>query len=118
MIPPRPLGTRDEVAKFLRVTTKTLDNWRRAGEGPPWHRLGEGRDASVRYFWDEVEAWVRGPKGEPPAEEPDPDRSRYVTGVAALAASLKETRVEPSFGLRACNVRHTGPCSAEAHCAA
>jgi predicted DNA-binding transcriptional regulator AlpA len=68
----RPMATREDVAQYLGVTTKTLDDWRRAGVGPPSFRPG-GR--FVRYFWDDVETWVRGQPDrfdEPTGEHPGP----------------------------------------------
>lgn len=87
----RPMATREEVAEFLRVTVRTLDNWRRAGEGPPWHRLGSGRDSSVRYFWDEVEAWVREPKDYTKPGEEGP--AITLTGEEALDALRELDRI-------------------------
>lgn len=51
--------TISEAAQLLRVTTLTLANWRNAGTGPPWIRLGPRtvryRHASLVAYLDELE---------------------------------------------------------------
>lgn len=42
-------------AEYLRVTTKTLANWRYLGSGPPYIQYGDGR---VLYDEAETEAWL------------------------------------------------------------
>jgi hypothetical protein len=44
------MGTPAEVAGVLRVSVKTLSNWRWRGVGPAWVKAGH----SVRYQWSEV----------------------------------------------------------------
>lgn len=83
---PRPMGTREDVAQYIGVTTKTLDEWRRAGTGPPAYRPG-GR--FVRYFWDEVIDWVKAQPDDPaePTGEYPADRfSRELDGWEARMA--------------------------------
>lgn len=46
----------EEVADRIRVSMKTLRNWRSNGGGPPWTRIG-GR--LVRYPEEEFNAWAR-----------------------------------------------------------
>lgn len=46
--------TEKEVAKRLKVTTRTLQNWRRAGHAPKAIKLGE---RTVRYRLEDVEAY-------------------------------------------------------------
>lgn len=50
----RPLAEREEVASYLRVPPKTLDQWRWKQTGPRWSRVGR----HVRYRWSDVEAWL------------------------------------------------------------
>jgi predicted DNA-binding transcriptional regulator AlpA len=64
--PPRPLATREEVAGYLGITTKALDQWRRQGKGPKAYSIGR----AVRYRWDEVEQWVVD-QGDPLLDEPE-----------------------------------------------
>jgi predicted DNA-binding transcriptional regulator AlpA len=56
-----------DVAVLLGVPISTLANWRCAGHGPPYLRVGK----YVRYRLADVEAWiasrVRDPEGVTPA---------------------------------------------------
>lgn len=47
--------TTAELAEFLRIPAKTLKNWRAAGQGPPYLKIGRG----VRYARRDVLAWQR-----------------------------------------------------------
>jgi excisionase family DNA binding protein len=49
------LLSRPEVAKLLRMSTKTLDRLVAAGEGPPVTRIG-GR---VLFRQDQLDAWIK-----------------------------------------------------------
>ncbi|GJL85431.1 MAG: hypothetical protein DHS20C02_12060 [Micavibrio sp.] len=46
--------TEVEVAECLSLSRKTLQRWRKSGEGPPFIRIGR----SIRYPADELEAWL------------------------------------------------------------
>jgi excisionase family DNA binding protein len=59
---PDELLTTDEVASHLKVSAKTVRNWRHAGDGPPARKLR----GVVRYVRAEVDAWV--------ASRPEHDR--------------------------------------------
>jgi len=48
--------SRVELAKVLHVSTKTLDRWRRTGEGPRFITLPGG---AIRYRWADVERWLQ-----------------------------------------------------------
>lgn len=50
----RPLATRAEVADYLRVPLRTLEQWACKGRGPAYTRVGR----HVRYRWEDVEAWL------------------------------------------------------------
>lgn len=52
---PSPFMTVDEAAHFLKLTRKTLDNFRWAGGGPKYRKHG-GR---VLYHRDELDSWSR-----------------------------------------------------------
>ncbi len=43
--PPKAWLTPDETADYLSVSPRTLENWRRAGDGPPHFKAGH----LVRY---------------------------------------------------------------------
>lgn len=45
-----------ELSELLGLPTATLANWRSAGKGPPYLRLGR----HVRYVQAEVDHWVAG----------------------------------------------------------
>lgn len=61
---PRPLADAKTVAEYLRVSTRTLYNWRRAGTGPKFTKVGR----EYRYDWTDVEQYAKGePANTPPA---------------------------------------------------
>lgn len=43
-----------EAAAFLRVAQGTLQQWRAAGKGPPFHRLGR----TIRYDREALRMWL------------------------------------------------------------
>lgn len=54
----------EQASLITSIPKRTLDNWRgkhaqRQGKGPPFIKLGEGRNALVRYQRKDLEAWVR-----------------------------------------------------------
>lgn len=49
--------TSEELAKRWRMSPKTLVNWRLAGKGPKYLKLGEGRNTKVIYPLVLVEAY-------------------------------------------------------------
>lgn len=53
-----PLATTDEVAKFLAIEPKTLNNWASRGEGPTYVKIGGAR----RYDMADIRAWVEARK--------------------------------------------------------
>lgn len=57
------LLTPDTLAETLGVSTKTLDRWRRGGEGPAFVQVG----ASVRYRDTDVDAWIAANRTDPAA---------------------------------------------------
>ncbi|WP_414463289.1 helix-turn-helix transcriptional regulator [Hyphomicrobium sp. DY-1] len=48
-----------EVAEMLRISDRTLENWRMAKRGPNAIRLGKGGRAKVIYSLDEVLRWLK-----------------------------------------------------------
>jgi predicted DNA-binding transcriptional regulator AlpA len=59
---PEPLVSPKVVSSFLGgIAEQTLANWRSAGTGPPYHKLG----GQVRYRITEVAAWVESQKRIP-----------------------------------------------------
>ena len=50
----QPLATPEEVAAYLRIDPKTLENWRGQRKGPRFRRVGR----FPRYRWSDVEAWL------------------------------------------------------------
>ncbi|MBV2357811.1 helix-turn-helix domain-containing protein [Streptomyces sp. J2-1] len=47
------------MAEELGVSPQTLANWRWAGSGPRYTKLGDGRTARVRYRRADVDAWLK-----------------------------------------------------------
>lgn len=49
-----PLMTSDDLADYLGVPKKTLEQWRYLGKGPAYAKVGK----HVRYRRSDVDAWV------------------------------------------------------------
>ncbi len=45
-----------DAAPYVGRSQETLRHWRVAGEGPPFLKVGRGRN-SVRYFIKDLDAW-------------------------------------------------------------
>ena len=54
--------TTAELAQRWRMHPGTLSNWRSAGRGPRWVKVGEGTKAKVLYRLVDVEAFERDAK--------------------------------------------------------
>ena len=54
MVGRRPLATSLEVAAYLQVSQRTLDDWAYRGGGPEFSRVGQQR----RYRWEDVERYL------------------------------------------------------------
>jgi len=52
------LMTPAELAPVLRITKRTLENWRLRNWGPPYIRLGTGAHHNIVYDWHAVDAWL------------------------------------------------------------
>lgn len=52
------LLTPAELAKTLRLSVRTLENWRLRGWGPPYIRFGTSSHHKVVYDWHAVEEWL------------------------------------------------------------
>lgn len=52
----QPLATSEEVADYLNVSVRTLDDWAHRGVGPEYSRVGRHR----RYRWSDVDKHVDG----------------------------------------------------------
>lgn len=50
----RSLATPQQVAEFLALPERTLQQWRYLGTGPTYVKVGR----HVRYDWAGIEAWV------------------------------------------------------------
>jgi len=57
------LLTKRETAALLRISLNTLNLWicRRK---IPFMKLGKGKNAPVRFSWEEVETWLKNIRGE------------------------------------------------------
>jgi len=49
------LMTEVDVARFMDISVRTLQQWRSRGRGPPWHKLGP---KTVRYIRSELISWI------------------------------------------------------------
>lgn len=54
VLPLRGWLTTRQLACRLSFSTRTLERWRAAGTGPPWHRVGR----HIRYDLAEVDQWI------------------------------------------------------------
>lgn len=56
----RPLGSTEQVASYLQVSPRTLDDWAYRGTGPHFSKVGKHR----RYRWSDVEKWLESQSSE------------------------------------------------------
>ncbi len=52
------LLTNDQAASLLSLKPTTLEIWRIRSKGPPFIKLGEAKQAPVRYLRSEVMNWL------------------------------------------------------------
>lgn len=52
LVPPRP------TARLLGISENTLANWRVAGTGPPYVKLGNSRTSAIRYRRSDIKAFI------------------------------------------------------------
>jgi excisionase family DNA binding protein len=55
----RNLATSEEVAEYLAIPARTLDEWAHRGTGPAYRRVGKYR----RYRWSDVDRWFDKQRG-------------------------------------------------------
>lgn len=48
----------EQEADRTSFSKKTFENWRVRGEGPPYIKVGSGRNARVLYDPEEVDKWL------------------------------------------------------------
>lgn len=48
-------ATPAEIAQYLAISRRTLDNWAYLGKGPDYIKIDGG---ARRYKWSEVQAWL------------------------------------------------------------
>ena len=51
--PPSPFLTTQEAAKYLRISTRTMENWRWSNDGPEYRKHG----GTVVYHVDDLNAF-------------------------------------------------------------
>jgi excisionase family DNA binding protein len=49
-----PLATSAEVAAYLRVSERTVEDWAYRGGGPQFSRVGQQR----RYRWEDIDRYL------------------------------------------------------------
>lgn len=47
-----------EAAAILGLKVATLTQWRFAGTGPVWHRIGGARKGAIRYSIADLQAYI------------------------------------------------------------
>jgi len=50
--------TKKEMSSLLKVSINTINYWI-CERKVPFLKLGTGRNASVRFSWDEIESWLK-----------------------------------------------------------
>jgi predicted DNA-binding transcriptional regulator AlpA len=68
----RPLLTDDEVAEKIQRSTNWLAKLRCRGEGPTFLKVGR----SIRYRWQDVEAWLESQARQSTSEPAEAGRAR------------------------------------------
>lgn len=63
------LLTTVEAAKYLRLSPRTLEDYRIKGGGPVFIRIGLGRRAPVLYDLEDLNGWLKSQKRGSVAEE-------------------------------------------------
>ena len=53
-----------ETSELVRLTVKTLANWRSLGIGPPYRKMSPGRGGRIRYQRSGVDAWLANDRAE------------------------------------------------------
>lgn len=66
---PQPLKSASQVAEYLQVSARKLEQMVRAGDAPPYMRLGRLR----RWRIEDVVAWVAARSRKASAGKPDKD---------------------------------------------
>jgi hypothetical protein len=49
--------TTEELSKRWKIAENTLRKWRVANTGPSYMKIGDGRNATVRYRLEDIEAF-------------------------------------------------------------
>lgn len=57
-ISPTTILTNKEAAEFLKMSPRTLTNWRLKGEGPRWFHLTDNPKSPVRYRLQDILDWI------------------------------------------------------------
>lgn len=52
------LRTNDEAAKRLKIKPNTLEIWRGKGKGPKFIKLGDSKQAPIRYRDSDIDEWL------------------------------------------------------------
>ena len=51
--------TTAQAAEYLSLSPKTLERYRVDGNGPPFHKLGNGKRSRVLYKMVDLETWLQ-----------------------------------------------------------
>lgn len=51
------LLTNEEAATLLGIKPNTLEIWRTKGKGPKFLKMGDAKQAPIRYFRGDIDAW-------------------------------------------------------------
>lgn len=67
------LLTTDDLSEMIGVETRTIERWRKSGDGPPFMLFGR----TIRYHPARVQAWMASrEQGTPSASRGTPTRGR------------------------------------------
>jgi len=69
------LNSWKEIATYLKCDESTARRWER-GSGLPVHRVGGSKGRSVYAYTEEIDAWLRGSRGNPEASNESVEESK------------------------------------------
>jgi len=60
-----------EASTYLSIAAYTLARWRALGQGPPYLKIGEGKQGAVRYLKEDLDKWLEERRVPPEVKNAD-----------------------------------------------